>query len=321
MRSGEPTLLLVANRALYEAPLMLANRIAHATGAKLYSGRPTGRKQSGAGRPIVKAVPYPVNQAVELLKEFKHIIRIDAHPPVAFFGYPNLPSELWPEGCEVVELTSHGEDNVGALSALAETLNINDDPGPLAALSQPDLPTGELTIDKIWQSIAALMPDQTIFANEALTSGRSSGTVLATAPQHDTLTGTGGAIGAGLPLSVGAAVACPDRQVINPQADGSAMYTIQSLWTMARENLNVVSIIFNNRAYRILEGELKKVGAKAETPKAQSQLSLDNPEMNFAKMADGMGVEGTRVTTADDFNKILEGALGKEGPHLIEVMI
>ncbi|MEM7797855.1 MAG: acetolactate synthase large subunit [Chloroflexota bacterium] len=321
LRSGEPTMILLGNRALRAPAIFTASRIGHATGAAVMAGRPTGRMQQGAGRPIIKRVAYPVGQAVEQLKEFKHIIRVDAHPPIAFFGYPNLPSELWPEGCQVHELTAHGEDSAGALEALAGALNITDDPGPLAELSRPTLPSGELTIEKIWQSIAAQMPEETIFANESLTSGRSSGTVLATAPPHDSLSGTGGAIGAGLPLAVGAAVACPDRQVINPQADGSAMYTLQSLWTMARENLDVVTVLFNNRSYKILEGELQKVGAVAETPKARSMLSLDNPEMNFAQMAEGMGVEGSRVTTAEEFNKVLGGALGKSGPHLIEVMV
>ena len=144
---------------------------------------------------------------------------------------------------------------------------------------------------------------------------------MSVAPPHDVLTGTGGAIGGGLPYAVGAAVACPGRKVLNPQADGSAMYSIQALWTMARENLDVVSIIWNNRAYCILEGELEKVGASADTPKAQAMLNLDSPELNFSTMAQGMGVEGTRVGSADELNKVLEGAINKSGPHLIEVMV
>ncbi|MEM9777272.1 MAG: thiamine pyrophosphate-dependent enzyme, partial [Chloroflexota bacterium] len=214
-----------------------------------------------------------------------------------------------------------GEDSAGALEALCDILNVGDDTWELAQLDRPDLPTGELTIEKVWQGIAALMPDQTILSDESLTSSRGSEAFMTKAPQHDVLTGTGGAIGGGLPLAVGAAVACPDRQVINPQADGSAMYSIQALWTMARENLDVVSIIWNNRAYHILEGELEKVGASADTPKAQAMLNLDNPELNFAKIAEGMGVEGTRVSSADEFCKVLEGAIKKSGPHLIEVLV
>ena len=158
-------------------------------------------------------------------------------------------------------------------------------------------------------------------SNESLTSGAGSEAFMSAAPPHDVLTGTGGAIGGGLPYAVGSAVACPDRKIINPQADGSAMYSIQALWTMARENLDIVSIIWNNRAYRILEGELDKVGASADTPKAQAMLNLDNPEMNFATMAESMGVEGTRVDSADEFSKVLEGAINKSGPHLIEVLV
>ncbi|MEM8861941.1 MAG: acetolactate synthase large subunit, partial [Chloroflexota bacterium] len=321
LASGEPTLLVLGNRAIRTEVSLLANRLGQGTGATIMAGRPTGRLERGAGRPILKRIPYPIPQAVQKLEPFKYIVLIDAHPPIGFFGYPNLPSELWQPGTQVHRLTEHGEDSAGALEALCELLNVGDDLGPMAELDQPDLPTGELSIEKVWQGIAALMPDQTILSDESLTSGRSSEFFMTTAPQHDVLSGTGGAIGGGLPLAVGAAVACPDRQVINPQADGSAMYSIQALWTMARENLDIVSIIWNNRAYRILEGELEKVGASADTPKAQAMLNLDNPELNFAEMANGMGVEGTRVGSADEFCKVLQGAIEKSGPHLIEVLV
>ncbi|MFT5193413.1 MAG: acetolactate synthase-1/2/3 large subunit [Cellvibrionaceae bacterium] len=321
LMSGEPTVLVLGNRAIRADVSLVANRIAHATGATVMAGRPTGRLERGAGLPNIQRIPYPIPQAVQKLEAFKHIVLVDAHPPVGFFGYPNLPSELWQPGTQIHRLTEHGEDSAGALAAICDLLNIGDDPGPLAELNRPGLPTGELDIPKVWQAIAALIPENTILSDESLTSGWSSEKFMAVAPPHDVLTGTGGAIGGGLPYAVGAAVACPDRQVINPQADGSAMYSIQALWTMARENLDVVSIIWNNRAYRILEGELEKVGASADTPKAQSMLNLDNPELNFATMAQGMGVEGTRVTSAEDFCKTLEGAIGKSGPHLIEVMI
>lgn len=321
LASGEPTLIVLGNRAIRANVSMVASRLAQATGATMMAGRPTGRMERGAGRPVLKRIPYPIPQAVQKLEPFKHIILVDAHPPVGFFGYPNLPSELWQPGAQVHRLTEHGEDSAGALEALCNIFKVGNKPGELAQLDRPDLPTGELSIEKVWQGIAALMPDQTILSDESLTSGRGSEFFMTKAPQHDVLTGTGGAIGGGLPLAVGAAVACPDRQVINPQADGSAMYSIQALWTMARENLDVVSIIWNNRAYRILEGELEKVGASADTPKAQAMLNLDNPELNFAKMAEGMGVEGTRVGSADEFCKVLQGALQKSGPHLIEVLV
>ena len=319
--SGEPTMIVLGNRSLMADIAMKANRLAHGTGAKLFAGRPTSRWQRGAGRPNVRRIAYPIPQAVKQLEPFKHIILVDAHPPVGFFGYPNLPSELWQPGTQVHRLTEHGEDSAGALDAICDILNVGPEAGPVAELNRPDLPTGEITIPKVWQAIAALMPENCIMANESLTSGAGSEAFMSVAPPHDVLTGTGGAIGGGLPYAVGAAVACPGRKVLNPQADGSAMYSIQALWTMARENLDVVSIIWNNRAYRILEGELEKVGASADTPKAQAMLNLDSPELNFSTMAQGMGVEGTRVGSADELNKVLEGAINKSGPHLIEVMV
>lgn len=319
--TGEPTAVVLSNRALLEEVSLIASRLANGTNVSLFAGRPTGRWQRGAGRPNIRRIAYPIPQAVQQLEPFKHIILVDAHPPVGFFGYPNLPSELWQPGTQVHRLTEHGEDSAGALTAICELLNVGPELGPLVETERPDLPTGEITIPKVWQSIAALMPDNCIMSNESLTSGYGSEKFMSAAPAHDVISGTGGAIGGGLPYAVGAAVACPDRKVINPQADGSAMYSIQALWTMARENLDVVSIIWNNRAYRILEGELEKVGASADTPKAKAMLDLDNPELNFTKMAEGMGVEGTRVGSIDELNTVLDAAIKKNGPHLIEVLV
>ncbi len=321
LTSGEPTAIVLAGKALMEDVALTANRLATGTGAQLFAGRPTGRWQRGEGRPNIRRIPYPIPQAVQVLEPFKHIILVDAHPPIGFFGYPNLPSELWQPGTQVHRLTEHGEDSAGALAAICESLNVPHNSGPLAELNRPDPATGQLDIPKVWQSIAAFMPDNCVMSNESLTSGYGSEKFMAVAPRHDVISGTGGAIGGGLPYAVGAAVACPDRKIINPQADGSAMYSIQALWTMARENLDVVSIIWNNRAYRILEGELEKVGASADTPKARAMLDLDKPELNFAQMAEGMGVEGTRVGSMDEFNKVLEAAIKKDGPHLIEVLV
>ena len=140
------------------------------------------------------------------------------------------------------------------------------------------------------------------------------------APRHDWLCLTGGAIGQGLPVATGAAVACPDRKVICLEGDGSALYTIQSLWTQAREGLDVVTVLYNNRSYAILNLELGRVGA-APGPKAKEMLDLSRPDLDFVAIARGFGVPATRATTADDFAKQLERALAEPGPALIEAMV
>ena len=323
IRRGEPTLLLMSGKAVLDEGAEWASRIAAVSDVQLMSNRPTARRQLGVGRPIIKALAYPVDQSLNQLKEFKHIILVGTAQPVAFFAYPNKPGKLAPDGCELHALASPDEDVVGALAALANELGASAETGLHAQyqLAPPPLPTGELTIPSVWQSVAAQLPDQAIIVNESLTSGRGSAKYLSNVPQHDMLYGTGGAIGHGLPQSIGAAVACPDRQVINMQADGSAMYTISALWTFARENLDIVSVIWNNRAYKILQGELKNVGAVRHGTKADSILNLDNPQLDFVQMAQGMGVEASRADSAETFNDQLAAALAKKGPHLIEVLV
>ncbi|MEM7347771.1 MAG: thiamine pyrophosphate-dependent enzyme, partial [Chloroflexota bacterium] len=210
---------------------------------------------------------------------------------------------------------------VGALAALADSLETSDELGPTYTLDPPPLPTGALALPAIWQSVAAQMPEQSILINEALTSGWGAAKALRNTVPYDMITGTGGAIGHGLSEAVGAAIACPDRQVIGMQADGSAMYTIQALWTQAREQLNIVTVLFNNRAYRILQGELERVGAERHGNKADSILNLDNPQLDFVQIAQGMGVEASRAETMEAFNDQFAAALGRSGPHLIEVLI
>ncbi len=318
LKKGEPTLLLMSGQALLHEGLELASRIAKKTGAKLMSNRPSPRLQRGAGRPVLDSLAYPVADAVEQLKAFKTIILIGTEQPVSFFGYPNSPSRLATEDAQLIQLASAHENVLAALEFLAEELGAVSS-GERYSLNLPDLPTGELNLDKVFQSVAALLPENAILVNEAITSFR--GAALATARPHDVLQGTGGAIGHGLPESVGAAVACPDRKVVCLQADGSAMYTIQALWTMARERLDVVTVLFNNRAYRILQGEMTKVGATKRGQTADQLLNLDNPVLDFVSLANGMGVEASRALTADDFNKQLAGAIAKKGPHLIEIMV
>ena len=210
---------------------------------------------------------------------------------------------------------------MGALAALAAELGTSTELGARYTFNPPPLPHGDLTVDTIWQSVAAQLPEQAIIINEAVTSAAGAARWLRNVAPFDMITGTGGAIGHGVSEAVGAAIACPDRPVIGMQADGAAMYTIQALWTQAREGLNIVTVLFNNRAYRILQGELKRVGAKRIGHTADSLLNLDNPQLDFVQIAQGMGVEASRADSAESFNNQFATALNKSGPHLIEALV
>jgi acetolactate synthase-1/2/3 large subunit len=243
-----------------------------------------------------------------------------AASPVSFFAYPGKPSDLVPEGCEVHVLAEHA-GAAEALIALADKVA----PGTTAAVatpSRPQLPSGALTTAAVADAVGALMPERAIVVDESNTSGVLLAAATAGAPAHDWLTLTGGAIGFGIPCAVGAAVAAPDRPVLCLESDGSAMYTISGLWTQARENLNVTTVIYNNAAYDILRIELQRVGVgSAPGPKALDLLDLSRPTMDFVKLAEGMGVPARRVTTAEDFADALRAAFAQPGPHLIDAVV
>ena len=268
-------------------------------------------------------MPYPVDLALETLHDIDVLILVGAKVPVAFFAYPGKPGRLVRDDCEVIELAQPGQDLEGALAWLADELGVRPDtPAPIVRVrcDRDALPTGALTAD----ASRRRGPDD---AGERhhLRRGDHVGpqlfAAIADAPPHDYLQLTGGAIGIGIPLAVGAAVACPDRKVIGLQADGSGMYTVQGLWTQARENLDVVTIVFANRSYAILQGEMRNVGVNEFGAQRQRMLKLDEPALDWVAMAKGMGVEAGRATTVEEFLRIFEGALGRRGPFLIEAVI
>src|SRR3954447_12706280 len=263
LRGRKRTALLLGGRALREPGLAAATRIAAATGATLLAEVFPTRMERGTGVPPVERVAYLAELASVQLAGLKHLILVDAKAPVSFFAYPGKKSYLVPDGCEVHELTSPSDDVVGTLSALVDSVGAGGAGITLQEPSRPERPTGELDADKVCQAIAAVLPEGAIVSDESQTSGVTLAAHTAGAPRHDLLALTGGASGQGLPVAVGAAIACPDRPVIALEGDGSAMYTIQSLWTMAREELNVTTVIFNNRSYGILNIELQRVGADA----------------------------------------------------------
>jgi acetolactate synthase I/II/III large subunit len=295
-------------------------RIAEATGTRWYCETFPTRLERGAGVPAVERIPYFAEAVVAQLEGTKHLILAGAPSPVSFFAYPGKPSDLVPEGCEVHVLAGP-QGAADALAALADDLAPGTE-AKVAELSRPQLPTGALTAVSVADVVGALMPDNAIVVDESNTSSVPLAAATAGAPAHDWLTLTGGAIGYGIPAAVGAAVAAPDRPVLSLESDGSAMYTISGLWTQARENLNVTTVIYNNGAYDILRLELQRVGVgSAPGPKAQDLLDLSRPTMDFVKIAEGMGVPARRATTVEEFADALQAAFAEPGPHLIDAVV
>lgn len=320
LRSGEPAGMLIGGAALRERGLVAAARVAGATGARLIAETFPTRHERGAGLPQVDRLAYLAEFAAAQLEGLRHLVLVDAKSPVSFFAYPGKPSDLVPDGCQVHVLAAPGGDVAGSLEALAEQIGAPGDAARQPA-DRPDLPSGDLTAQAVAQAVGALLPEGAIVSDEGNTSGLFAPGATAGAPPHDWLCLTGGAIGQGLPVATGAAIACPDRRVVSLQADGSALYTIQSLWTQARESLDVVTIIYNNRSYAVLNMELARVGAEGGGPKAQDLLDLSRPDIDFVALSQGLGVPATRATTADELSDQLRRALAESGPSLIEAMV
>jgi acetolactate synthase-1/2/3 large subunit len=320
LRSREPSALLLGGAALQEQGLRAAARIAAATGAEMLAETFPARLERGAGIPAVQRLAYLAEMAAGQLDGLRHLVLVDAKSPVSFFAYPGKPSDLVPEGCDVLALAGGGDDAVAALEALADAVDAGADvvvSGP----GRPERPTGALGAESIAASIGALLPEGAIVSDEANTSGTFLPGMTAGAPRHDLLTLTGGSIGQGLPVAVGAAVACPGRPVLALEADGSALYTIQSLWTMAREQLDVTAVIFSNRRYAVLRMELARVGATSTGEHALAMLDIAPPEIDFVALAKGFGVPASRPETAEAFSDALERAFAEPGPHLIEAVV
>ena len=301
----EGALLFLGGIALREEYLEAAAR----TGCRLLAETFPTRLQRGAGRVPVDRLAYLAEFAAMQLEGTKDLVLCGAKSPVSFFAYPGKASDLVPEGCRV-----HVLDPRALLAMDGKASDVTRQPA-----SRPDRPTGALTAETVAAAIGALLPEGAIVSDEANTAGLFVPGATAGAPPHDWLCLTGGAIGQGLPVAVGAAVACPDRKVVALEADGSAMYTLQSLWTMAREGLDVVTVIYNNRAYAVLNMELGRVGAAGQ--KAKDMFDLRTPPLDFVALSTGMGVPASRATTADEFTVALEKALAEPGPTLIEALI
>jgi acetolactate synthase-1/2/3 large subunit len=319
LRSGERTALLLGGTAVRARALVAASRISGATDASLLAETFPANLERGAGIPRVDRLGYLAEFAQAQMAGLQHLILVDAKSPVSFFAYPDQSSDLVPPGCTVHTLVRPGEDVPAALEALAEAVGADPHGATSASALRPDRPTGALTSETLAAAIGAAFPENAVVVDEGNTSGLFVSGATAGAPAHDWLTLTGGAIGIGLPAATGAAVAAPDRPVLCLQADGSAMYTLQALWTQAREGLNVTTVLLANRSYAILNMELHRVGADAGGPLSRRLLDLTDPELDFVALARGMWVPGRRVETAEALTAALVESFAEPGPYLIEV--
>jgi acetolactate synthase I/II/III large subunit len=320
LRGGEPCVILLGGSGLHRPALESASRLADGTGARLMAETFPARLQRGAGIPAVDRLAYLAEFATGQLAGARHLVLAGARAPVSFFAYPGKASYLVADDCQVHTLAEAGDDVAGALAALAGRVTPQAAPRPQPA-GRPDLPAGELTAQAVAAAIGALLPEDAIVCDEANTSGIWLPAATAGAPPHDWLTLTGGAIGQGLPVATGAAVACPGRPVLALEADGSAMYTISALWTHAREQLDITTVIFSNRSYAVLNMELDRTGAATTGDLARSLLELSRPTLDFTALAAGMGVPATRAVTAEEFVSQLRHGLAEPGPHLIEAVL
>jgi acetolactate synthase-1/2/3 large subunit len=320
LRSGEPAMLFLNGQALCDAGLVAAQRIAHTTGAMLRTPTHVPRMARGRGRVPVERLPYVVDAALNVLARLKHVILVGAKPPVGFFAYPGKPSLMTPQDSEITVLGRPEQDAVAALQWLADEIGAPRVVPIKEAGPKPHIVRGPFEPESFGMTLAALLPESAIVADDAVTSGRALFPVTFNAAPHDWIQSTGGAIGHAFPCATGAAVACPDRKVVCLQADGAGMYSLQALWTQARERLDVVNVVFANRVYKILFGELRS--EDAEPGRASNTLfDLGRPDLDWVSLAKGMGVEAVCVETLEGFADTFRAACGRRGPFLIEFRI
>ncbi len=320
LRTGVPSMLVLSGAALTECGLRAAHRVAHVTGAKLRTPTQVPRMARGSGRVPVDRIPYVIDAALKVLEGTRHLVLAGAKAPVGFFGYPDKPSTLWPQDCEVHVLARPEQDIVGALDALAGELGAPREVALPETRPRPEVRRGRFEPEAFGHTLAALLPENAVVAEDAVTSGRALFPLTWAAAPHDWIQITGGAIGHAFPAATGAAIGSPGRKVICLQADGAGMYSLQALWTQAREKLDVVNVVFANRRYAILQGELAAVGAQPG-PASKDLFDLSRPTLDWVKLAGGMGVEAARVETLEGFADVFGSACAGRGPFLIEFAI
>ncbi len=316
------TALLVSGPALFGADAELAGQVAARSGARLLAPFFAPRIEMGDGAVQFEQMYYPADLNAEFLADVKRLICVGEAPPVNFFAYPGKPSTPEPPGCAVNVLCHPDWDVTGTLSALASAVGVDGSEDiPRIAKTLPSLQDGPLTAEGIGRALAEATPDGAIMVNEAVTAGFGIWPEVNRAARHDRLNNTGGSIGQCLPAALGAAVACPDRPVFAVSGDGSAMYQVQVLWTMARERLNVTALIIANRGYQILHRELEAQGAPAPGRNARAMFDIEDPLLDWVALAGGHGVPGARVTSEAELSAALAEAAATDGPFLIEAVI
>ena len=317
--AGSRAMLLLGGSALDSQGIAAAARIAAATGARLASETFNTRSARGAGRPFVQRVPYFGEAAEAFLAGVTQLLLVESRAPVNFFGYPGRRGQPLPVDAAISTLATHSEDGSAALVALADWLA----PGsvaPLPSFTLPERPQGPINAVSFAAALARRLPENAIYCDEAITAGLALPAVMAAAAPHDELDLMGGAIGDALPLATGAALASRERKVICASGDGSALYTIQALWTQARENLDVTTIICANRVYAILAYEHLQIEGCPPGPRALPVLSLARPAIGFTELARGFGVEAVSVASAEALDDALDAAGHRRGPFLIEAV-
>jgi len=321
VRRGRSSALLIGGPACQRGALASVARIAGATNCRVFVETFPARMERGAGTPHVERFPYFPEQVAGLLNGVEHVVLVGTPDPVAMFGWPGAPNRMLPEHVEVVSLAGPEEDVAAALAAVADVMSAAAGSGAFAPFDPPARPAGSLDANTLAVALAATLPEHAIVVDEGATSSVMLYPALASAAPHTWLTLTGGAIGQGLPCATGAAIACPDRSVIAFQADGSGLYTLQALWTQARESLDVTTIICANRTYRILQIELMRAGVAEPGAAARGLTNLGEPALDWVKLAEGMGVPAGRAEDAESMVRALERALAEPGPHLIEAVL
>jgi acetolactate synthase-1/2/3 large subunit len=321
LRNSASPALFMGGHALREEGLIQAGRIAEATGARLITETFFTRQQRGAGRVETERLPYFGEMAAEHLQGLDTLVIVGSKPPVSFFAYPGKPGWLSPENANLVQMGDHTFDAIDTLTRIADSLGAPSGVTKVAQRVEHELESGPINAVELGKIIANRLPENAIVSDEGATNGLGAFLMTGNAAPHDWLTLTGGAIGQGLPLALGAAVACPDRKVLALEADGSAMYTVQALWTMVREDLDITVLILNNGSYAILNIELARVGVEQPGPTALSLLDLTNPAIEWTDIAKGMGMAGERVDTVEALDGAVARAMSERGPRLIEVIL
>jgi acetolactate synthase I/II/III large subunit len=322
LRGASPTALLLSGNTLQGKGLECAGRIAGSTNAKLLVPYPFSRLERGVHRPPVERIPYAPQQAKKILESFRYLILVGCLEPLAYFASPTRSARLIPPDCELYQLASPGEDCAGALEAIELEMGLHKKAsGPVEKVAPSPLPTGSITLEGLATTIATTLQENTIVVDESMTSGRGIMAAASKAPAHDWLANTGGSIGIAMPLAVGAATACRNRPVLCLSADGSGMYTLQALWTMARESLRITTVLFANRSYEVLKREFASLGIGAPGQSARNLFEIDRPQLDWVSLAKGMGVPAIRIHSLDEFGKALLRGYASHGPSLIEIVL